>query len=375
MARKSNTKKVIVNTREESEIPVGEPEEAAATSDSIEDLLTSLDGMDGGKVRVHKLATKPGEGSMLCDDYAKADFNPYVIRETFGGGKYRLTVFDEQNRIVNSKQIALAELPKTPAAPTPAAQPAADTATHTVLSLLMKMLEGQQQTLTAILSKPAPAAPVGHSLTDILALIKASESKTDAVDTLLRGLEMGQRLGGGGDTGMLDIGKSALDAIKTIAAKQPATPAAPTMRRRATPNPAAAPLVEAPAPKPTPEADPVQLDIAKKLQWLTVTTRGLVQRAARYQQSQGRDCAPALYAEVFLNELPPFVTYDEVAARFHDASSIAQLAQLVPEVLTYGAWFEEFRKEVLDNLEPEESDEPHNPDMPANGAADATDLA
>src|SRR5271156_828124 len=117
-------RKKTVTTREEldgadaiPEIKVTEPPD----DEEGDDVLGSLLGADGRKYRVHKFPTKPGEGGALfCQDYTKEEFDPAAIRAAFGGGKFRVTVFDEKNRIVSSKQIAIAELPRS-AQPTVAA--------------------------------------------------------------------------------------------------------------------------------------------------------------------------------------------------------------------------------------------------------------
>jgi hypothetical protein len=91
---------------------------------------------------------------------------------------------------------------------------------------------------------------------------------------------------------------------------------------------------------------------------LQLITTDLVKRAAR-----GKD--PELYAEVFLDNLPTFVTEEEIAQRFQDANAIAQLAQVNPAVAEHAPWFESFRQSVLELLAGDDSEEPPH----GNGAA------
>jgi len=353
-------RKKVVTTREEldgtdataAEIAVPETETVDA-----DDVLETLAGTDGRKYRVHKFPSKPGEGgAAFCQDYTKEEFDPAAIRATFGGGQFRVTVFDERNQIINSKRITLADLPK-PAAVAAAAAPAgADQ------NVLVEMFRAQSAMLSAILSKPAAVAPAGPSAMELVALIKAltPDTGSDPVKLLLQGLELGKGIGGGGDTGVLDLAKSGFEALAPLIAKQAATPApqvhqiTPRIGQNGTtPNPAAGPV-----PQET-EEQKVQAGILQKLNWLRQVTARLVQRAHAQK-------SPELAAELFLEDLPPFILIEEVAERFKDQASIAQLAQLDPNVAAFAPWFEIFRGEVMSLIE-EEEEEPARPDI--EGAA------
>src|SRR5208283_1136607 len=226
-----------------------------------------------------------------------------VIRATFGGGVYRITAYDAENHYVSSKQLAIAELPKDAA---PAAVPGVDIAAILAankggdsMALMLKMFESQSNMLTALLSKPAPVAPAGPTAMEIVQMIKAMEPKksdTDPIELLMKGLELGRTLGGDGGTDMLGLGVKALETLgpaiaSGIAKQNGANGAAPQPARIA--NPQAAPISA------QQNRSPEEMDTLKKLTWLNRLTAELCQRAARGQN-------PDTYAEVCLDNLPPF---------------------------------------------------------------------
>src|ERR1700736_3599306 len=120
MAKAKNVRTKVVTTEEveqggNDEI-VPEAGEDSAEVDAITTLL-ALDDSDGIKYRVHRMPSKPGERSALCQDYTRDELSFESIRASFGGGTYRITALDAQHRYVSSKQIAIAELPKAPGQP------------------------------------------------------------------------------------------------------------------------------------------------------------------------------------------------------------------------------------------------------------------
>lgn len=364
-------KKTVVNTREETEIEVPAAEPAA---DAPPDDIFSFEGFDAddGKFRVHRMPTKPGEGNQYCQDYTRDELSYDAIRASWGGGKFRITAFDAQNRIAGSKQIFIAELPKTamPAAIVAPLSPAGDANRD----LLMQMIKSQGDMVTALLSRETAPAPAGPTAMELVTLIKALQpadsARTDPVALLLQGLELGKGLGGGG-TDLMDLAKSGLETLGPLIAKQAAAPAAPPAAPvpRGTPrqlNGATAAVNGAAAPPAVPKEPTIEeqakLDILKKLKWLQTTAAHLCQLAAKQKSAE-------LYAEVFLDNLPPYITPQEVFERFSAADAIAQLAQVEPGVRAYAPWFEEFRAEVLSMMTAEDDDEPPQGDAAPNGEA------
>lgn len=352
-------RKKVVTTREEvdgtdataAEIPVAEPE----NGDALAALLG--DSSDDVRYKVYLQPAKAGDKVQYCATYGREELNLDTIRDTFGGGTFKITGFDSRNQYAGSKVVSIMGLPKTPQAAAPAPAPASG---GNFELLLLKMLENQGNMVTALLNRPAPVVPAGPSVMEILALIKGmnTESKSDPVELLLKGLTLGKELGGSGETGLLDLGKSALETMAPLIRKQ--AESAPTVRVQ---NPAAAPRIApatnghaaAPAAAPTAE-DKAKMEIVDKLRWLTRVTETLVKRAAARKSAE-------LAAEIFMEDLPPFITPQEVFDRFSDPGALGMLAQLDPKVLTYAPWFEEFRQGVLAAFDVDEE-----PAAPPNGA-------
>jgi hypothetical protein len=361
-------RKKVVTTREEldgkdaetpREIAVPEPE----SGDALDALLG--DAPDETRYKVYLMPAKAGDKLAYCYTYTRDDLSLDTIRDTFGGGSYKITGFDGKNQYVNSKVVTIIGLPKTPQviAAAPVAAPSSGLNTEV---LLLKMMEGQSQMLAALMAREPAPAPAGPSVMEILALIKGmnTEQKSDPVELLLKGLTLGKELGGGGGTDLMDLGKEALQTMAPLIRRQAEAP--PTVRVTHPAAPRIAPAAAAPAPTngaataaPAAPQDKAQMEILDKVRWLTRMTETLVKRAALNKSAE-------LAAEIFMEDLPAFITPQEVYDRFIDPNSLSMLAQLNPQVLGYAAWFEEFRQAVLASFEAE--DEEENP-APPNGAA------
>ena len=343
-------RKKVVTTREELDGKEAEVTELKLPEDEdSDDILESLLGTDGRKYRVHKMSSKPGEGSALCDDYTKEDFDPIAIRATFGGGRYRITVFDEKNKIMASKQIVLAEVPKSNLLIDQNPRPAQADAMQ---MMMMQFIKGQSDMVAALLSRETQAPVAGPTAMELVTLIKALQPEAGAsnpVDLLMKGLELGRGLGGEGGTDWMDLAKTGLTAAVSLASKAPTAPA-PAVRQAPPPQIQNGAAAAAPPKEPTAE-EREKMDILKKLNWLRSITADLVRRAAREKD-------PELYAEVFLDNLPDFISLEEVAERFRDPNAVAMLAQLDPAVTAYAPWFESFRAAVNEMITQDDDELP-----------------
>lgn len=352
-------RKKVVTTREELDGKEAEVTEIPVPDAEPGDALAALlgDSSDDVRYKVYLQPAKAGDKVQYCATYGREELNLDTIRDTFGGGTFKITGFDSRNQYAGSKVVSIMGLPKTPQAAAPAPAPASGINTETIL---LKMMEGQSNLINAIMSRPVPVAPAGPTVMEILALIKGmnTESKTDPIELLLKGLALGKEMGGSGGTDLMDLGKTALETMAPLIRKQ--TESAPTVRVQ---NPAAAPRI-APATNghaaafavaPTAE-DKAKMEIVDKLRWLTRVTETLVKRAAARKSAE-------LAAEIFMEDLPPFITPQEVFDRFSDPGALGMLAQLDPKVLTYAPWFEEFRQGVLAAFDVDEEPAP-----PPNGA-------
>jgi hypothetical protein len=336
-----------------------------AELDSLDE-WDALDDAEGLKFQVHKLPTRAGEREAYCYTYTGADLSLDTIRETFGGGTYRITARDSKNQYAGSKRVSIIDLPKPPVTARDGEYLSRGERSGTeALTLIMKVMEEQGKLLTSLLTRPPPPPQSGPTALELIQLIKAMEPKTsDPIGTLLKGIELGKSLGGGGDDedGILGLGKSALGALAPLIAQQAAKPK-PAM-------PAAAPSAQLTAPPATngaaePAATPKQEnavpmdDIQKKIAWLRIVTADLVARASRSKD-------PELYAEVLLDNLPPFITEQEIFERMSEPDAIDKLAMLNPHVKQYKEWFEHFRKAVIDSFD-EDEEAPPEVDSPDAG--------
>jgi len=353
-------RKKVVTTREEVDGGDAEVKITTIPDDDEEDTLSSFDGLlDGGiRFRVHKFPTKPGEGNSYCQDYSAEELSLDAIRASWGGGRFRITAFDDKNKIKGSKQVTIADLPKSSSSTNGAAAPAAPAAADGTHAMLLAFIKSQGDMVAALLSRETAPPPSGPTAMELVALIKAlqPEKVEDPTALLLKGLDLGRSLGGDGGTDMLSVAKSGLEALAPLIAKQnqaPPAPPRPAIQRNPAPNP---PLTPPQAAAPAQPEDPQKMDMLKKLEWLRQVTVWLLSRASK-------DKDPAIAADFFMEDLPPFVTHEEIFERFSDPGAVAMLAQLDPRVPAYSPWFEKFRLAVLDTFETDEE-----PPSPPNGA-------
>lgn len=317
--------------------------------------LLALGGGGGVSYTVHKVRGGPGEQLGYCQTYSRDDLNLDAIRDQFGGGQFTITGRNSQKQYAGQRTIDIKPLPKPPTpAGTTAAEIAAALAANKpdpnggIMPLILKMIESQGQLLTAILTKPAPASPAGPSFMEILQMIKEMQPKggaDDSVKVLLQGLQLGRELGGdGGEKGILDVAEKGLDMLAPLLAEKASAgqtqPAAGTQPAR---QPAA--VTKQPAPGTVPAQPAAEKNpMLQKINWLRHQTKALV-----YQASRGKSAE--LYAEVMLDNLPEFITADEILQRIKPDDAVQTLAQLNGDVLKFVPWFEEFRKAVIEFLD------------------------
>jgi hypothetical protein len=346
-------------------------------------------------------ATKAG----YCTKYSRGELSLDRIREDWGSGTYTITAMDSQNhyrRRVTQKIVESAKPPNMPTSQTTQLaemaqilrtnQPAVPGGTD-MTAVLVAMMKSQGDMLTAILTRPAPPpTPAPDPLAMIAALkdiMKPEKSETSGVDMLLKGLELGKELGGGSE--WTDVFSKGLDTVVPLLGEavrgggSPAPNAARPIQRRPIPPRPQAQLPAAAGSAPgqngnisdastgganiqgsNGEGESVLL---KKIEWLKRQAAVLAHQAAR-------DKDPALYAELFLDNLPEqashgfVITLEDIHEQMSKPNAVAALGQLHPPVLEHPEWFEEFRKACLD-LIVDEGDE----DAPAGASDIATPSA
>ena len=354
-------KKRIVTTEELDELPDGELEGSGVIlenepsraeveeMDAIEYLL-SLGGDDGVRFRVDKLPAKPGDREAFCMNYGRDSLTLDAIRDTFGGGTYKITAYGQGSKYAGQRRVTIADLPRSTQAPAAASQSQdlaailqAAKGDNSSLALVMKMMESQSQMIAALLSRPLPVTPPPPSLMELVAMMremnrdqpKANEGS--AVELLLKGIELGKEFTGGEES-MMGLAGKGIEILRPLIERQAQAPAAPA----ANPRPALPPPQSAPAtgPAATPQGDDAML---RQLNWLRQQTVVLCAQAARQKN-------PELYAELLLDNLPDFINPQDLLARVSDPGAVAQLVQVNADVAKYPAWFEEFRKSLVELL-------------------------
>lgn len=369
MAAKPKTRKktttVIESEGEGAELDTAAPALDIEGDDDVIAELLSLDGSDGVRYTVHKEPSQPGQKRAYCNVYTSEELSLDAIRSTFGGGTYRITGRDAQNHYTTSKQITILDLPKPPVPNGGGDFIARGERTNgEAMQMFMKMYEAQSQQILALMNRPLPVAPSGPTAMELVSLIKAMERKeSDPIATLLKGIELGKAVGGGGETSMLDVAAQGLSALAPLIQQQANKPRAPVQPPPqqlppAAPGTVAPPAADAPKEEKTGE----QVEILKRLNWLRVSVSQLVNMAARGKDERGEFIKdPDLYAEVFMDNIPDFVTIDEIVERLSAPNGLQQLAQVVPAVAQHAEWFEQFRRACLDSVEPDDEGQPDAP--------------
>jgi hypothetical protein len=342
--------------------------ESAPVLDEISQLL-GLEGIDEIQWVIN--CVSPPSKAGFCANYDGSSLSLTRIQEEFGGGKYQIrgkrsdgtfagqrtiTIVDRGKReSIGADQIgAMIEKSKREGS-----------GSDSMMLQFMAMMQAQQKASTdiliAMMNKPVPVPPPGPdplamiaALQSILAPAKSADGGAEAaVSMLLKGVSLGEKIAGNGGDGMsgllgqgLETAKAAFEAARAAPQPQAAPQAQPQ------------PAVAAPQPQAAPQAQPQPAVAAPSLEdqksaWFAATCRWLLALAAKAK-------APHIYAPVFIDNLPPFVTEEEILAQFDSPEAVNLLMQFEPLLKPYGAWLEAFRCEVLamyseDLVEPAQS--------------------
>lgn len=357
------------------------PETDSVEEDLIADLLAA--GIEEEiTYQVRRIA--PADKAAYCTKYSRGDLSLDRIREDWGAGTYTITAFDAAKRYKKRNTVKIAESLRPTLGPTSqttqlaemaqilrANVPPAQQQGMDMGAVLTSIMQSQTSLLTAILSRPVPVPPPPPDplpmITAIASLLKPASSEASGVSMLLKGLQLGKEMSGGSD--WTDVATRGLDTLAPIVgelvqARKNAAPTAPAATQRPIPHPSRVALPPGHAPaqpaesarETSPETQPeneAAMDTIKKLQWLTRQATVLVVQAEA-------DKNPELYAEVFVDQLPPFFTLAEVREQLDKPDAIDQLGRLHSPVLQYRPWFEKFRKAALRfivDIETDEKDE------------------
>ena len=374
MAKKKVTTVTKTVSDGDEEIKIGDNAADEITDDN--DIISELRafGVDAQhRYNVFKISGKAGSQLGHCATMSSQDFSLDGVRDTFGGGKYRITVTDDAGKIRMRRNIDVVESLR-PLAPVPTATLAGSIAELApVLELirppqqsndiLLALIKSQGEMLTAMMNRPAPATTPPMGVADFVALMTAmkGDKQDSPIDVLLKGLSLGKEIAGdGGGDSMMTVASKGLEMIGELAKHPPQVTARPraNVKIGAIPPAELAGTIPAQPPKiqPTPASDTTMApNILQQLQWLRQQLTALI-----YQANRGSD--PSLYADVMLDNLPPYITVDEINQHIGAPTAIDELAKIDARVLTFRDWFEEFRRAVIESLSAADEEIPPGPE-------------
>lgn len=355
------TKETVTTTDDKDEIalPGGAQAPAANESESA-DLAAMLElGMSPG-MRWRVSCLSPADKAGECRTYSSDEISVDRIREEWGGGRYKIQGINEKNQFGRSAVITIKEMRAAPVAQLPpelaavlqklaAPQGAPD------MTVFMSMMKQQSDLILALLSKQStpPVDPVAmqknflESMVSMKAFMTPPKTEESVIDVLMKGLNLGKQIaGGGGEKDWTDVAMRGLEMIEPVI-EEFAGRRGGAATEETEPAKLAAPVVPS---RPAP-AEPARAQsnegggMLQALQWLKTQTKSLC-----FQASRNKD--PGLYAEVLLDNLPPFITPALLKDRLTSATAIDDLGKINPDVLKHREWFEKFRREIIVQLRP-----------------------
>lgn len=306
------------------------------------------------------------------------------IAREFGAGEYKVRAFGSDGRVIGGKNVKISsntqyEREKAKALLPQVAKPEMsmmeiialmDRSQSNMLQIMMANQKAQSDLLMALLMKPQPL-PASNGLDapaviNMMASMKGMLSSGDGggVDTLLKGLELGRSLDGPADGGtdFMSLAAKGLDVVGSALKHKNENPRPPPPMRKVAIKQQPKAQIEKPE-QTQPTAAKVESEVKaeipqtaeqttmfKQLQWLKLQVNALLVQAKR-------DSDPALYAAVFLDNLPDFVSEEEIEERFKGADALTQLALVNSQVSQHSQWFDQFRLAVLEQLSETDAEE------------------
>lgn len=322
-------------------------------------VLDELREVDGAQVRVYR-ATKGQPMEYLfsphfCDDLLGSIMEQLQI--DYGRGTYRIQARVPGGALKLNREISIGDMPKSKREEIEREQRRGQTVPDKsgdsmremfamqmqmanqskaeMLQMFTMMQQGTQAMIQALAARPEPQRPEGLTIQDVIALLPVLQGNhADPMDTLVKGIELGKDLNGGGETNFADVAKSALGSLGSIVSQIPKTPPAPpqmpVMQPR--PNPLPQPVAPAPVIPPVPAEPSAQQYPPELLSLVTILEKG-----------GSRDGDPYSYAGILLDTLGD----DEGGAVCETPENIAFIVQAFPQLLPYTAWLEKVRQCAL----------------------------
>src|SRR5271168_4345602 len=111
MGRRKTTTVTTIETPV-PDAPTAEVEVPNTDIEGDDETLDSILGLNsqGERYTVHKEPSAAGGKREYCCSYTRDELSLDVIRDSFGGGTYRITGYDGNNRLTTSKQVAIISL-------------------------------------------------------------------------------------------------------------------------------------------------------------------------------------------------------------------------------------------------------------------------
>lgn len=348
-----------------------------------EELALALGEIGETEVRVQVQKTLPKDEAGACSTYSAQEFSIERVRDDWGGGTYILYFRLPNGQLKTKRRISILARKTPPTPPDRTAEIIAalkDGGGKDNTALILQLMQAQQKStadmMIAMMTAQAAnkTAPMGVAeivalITGISQLNKGGGNDSSAVDLLLKGVKLSKELSGGGDgegPGILSqIAEVAGPLLQKLGERNNAPPTVQNpvqVQARALqrgPDVSTSPLAQTrnevqETPLQTeasdktsgadngeiPEGENVNLDL---LIWLRAQVKTLLQKA------EG-DRDPALWADVFLDDLPEGITADLVEQQLTDPDAMQKLAMLDRRIVTYEDWFLEFRNAVLERI-------------------------
>ena len=393
------------------------------------DLFNAIDELsvtEGVKVMIIRLT--PAENKGYCGDMPVSDFSINTLKARYGAGTYKVRIKGPKGFLPGGGTVSIAADIK-PEKLSGASDfvsfqewqakrdaENADRRSRMMELLLPSAITGAISLLTAAISrqsgpdvaslitalKPAPG-PTMTELTTSLANIQALSKPPDnsgALDSIVKVMEVVKEFGGdssgGGKTGWLDIVKELINqagpAVKPIleglqqqAAARAAQNAAMQNQVSVSVPPEVHAAVSAPVPPIQPVVPPVAQSSAgvaanlsedeKMYQLFLPLIKDALAQIAGWAE---KDKDPELYAEVFVDNLPPgienYIPQPKALEYIDHPNWWAKVCEVEPRLIAHKDWCEEFRAELRNIISapPDEIKElKPDPDESGNYAEDS----
>lgn len=343
---------------------------------------------DTGQVRIQVIKISPKEEAGACTTYDSAELSIDRVRDEYGAGTFHLMFRNPKGQLLTRKRLSIVGK-KVEAAKPATTQDLAklleggnSAGSNNQMLLMMKMLEMQGAQMVAMLTRPAPAVPstppmgpaeIIAMMTGLASIMKPANAPDSPMDALLKGVKLANELRGdsddnGGIVGMISKGLDVIPGLMQGGAAHGNTqlPSAPSPTRvELRQIPPSAPVEVVPTFQ---GKDASENDMLAKLVWLRGRVVYLLEKARANKD-------PALYADLFLDELPAFVTLQDIREQMSNPTWFTQLCGINRECEQFEEWLTEFRDSIMESFADAQANgaDPVAPTEPESEGTNTTD--